>query len=270
MRIRLIVADMDDTLLRSDGAISGRTLDALNRAKQRGARVCLASGRMTEAMLFAAQAVQVNAPILSYNGGATYDVESGRVLRQTMIPAETARELCAMAEGYGLHVQGYDASGYFFAEDNEQSRAYEKGTGVAGHAVHGALSEKIHTDQFKILIIADAGRVAELLPLFCARFDGRVNCVNSKAYYIECIAPGIDKGAAVKALARDLGVAQGEILAFGDGQNDLEMLNYAGLGYAMGNASDAVKARAPRVCASNDEDGMAQIIEQLLEEGAIC
>lgn len=269
MPIKLIAADMDDTLLTSEGQISQRTLEALGAAKARGALIVLASGRMVESMLHAARQVQVNAPLLAYNGGVTYDVHAGRILRQTAVDPDCARELCRLAEQLGVHIQGYSEGGYYFERDNEYSQRYAQGIHLAGRPVHKKLSEYIDCDQFKLLMIGERQRIAEVLPLFQERFCGRVKCANSKPIYIECIAPGIDKGAALKALAEDMGIARDEILAFGDGQNDLEMLHYAGLGYAVGNASELVRGSAPHVAPSNDEDGPAQIVERLLRDDQI-
>ena len=264
MPIRLIAMDMDDTLLNSEGEISARNLAALDRAKSGGARIVLASGRMIESMLDAAERVGVNAPLIAYNGAAVYDARARRILRQFPVPAGAARELCALAERLGIHAQGYAGGGYFFPEHDEFSERYAESVGVRGSAAGLPLSEYIAEDLFKILLIGPEERIAEALPLFRKQFEGVVNCANSKPIYIECVAPGVDKGGALQALAQDLGIPREEILAFGDGQNDLEMLRFAGLGYAMGNAGERVRAQAPRVAPSNDEDGVAQVIEQLV------
>lgn len=269
MPIRLIAADMDDTLLNDEGQLTERTIRALERAKQAGAYIVLASGRMVESMLPAAGLVRPNAPIIAYNGGAVYDLDERRVTHQTPVEVGSARELLRLAEQLGVHAQAFLDGGYVYEQDNDFSRAYAVSAGVTGRAVHMPLSEYVQSDPFKILLIASEERIAELLPVFRERFQGRVNCVNSKMTFIECIAPGIDKGEALLSLARDLGVQRHEILAFGDGQNDLEMLNMAGLGYAMANAKGDVKRRAPHIAPSNEEDGVAQIVEQLLADGQI-
>ncbi len=265
--IKLIACDMDDTLLRSDEALSPRAVAALQAAMAHGAKVALASGRMIESMLPTAKAIGVNAPMIAFNGGAVYDLSQDKILRQTAVAAQDARDLCALAESLGIHAQAYQDGGYFFQRDNEHSERYAASIRLRGQPTHRPLSQWIEKDQLKILLIDDAERIAEVLPLFQRAFAGRVHCIKSKPHYIECIAPGVDKGVALTQLAADLSIDMADVLAFGDGQNDLEMLASAGLGYAMENAPEAVKAAVGRVAPPNDDDGVAQVIEQLISEG---
>ncbi len=267
MPIKLIACDMDDTLLHSDNALSPRTLTALKAAMDRGAKVVLASGRMIEAMLGTARAIDVNAPMIAYNGGAVYDIARGQVLRQNALRAEDARMLCAMAESLGIHAQGFQDGKYFFPAHNMHTERY--GQHQRAEATGVPLSRWITKDQLKILLIDDESRIGEVLPRFQERFAGRVVCINSKPTYIECVAPGVDKGSALRQLAADLGIDMADIMAFGDGQNDIEMLTCAGLGYAMGNASASVKTAVGRVAPSNDDDGVAQVIEHMIAEGRL-
>lgn len=269
MPIKLIAADMDDTLLTSKRTLTPRTLAALNQAMDRGALVVLASGRMVESMLDAANQVRPNAPMIAYNGGVTYDLKGQKIIHEQAVPPADAKALCALAEAEGVHIQGFSGGGYCFERDNTHSQAYADSIHLKGRAVGMKLSEYIEAGQYKLLMIDTAERIAQLKPLFQRRFEGRVNCVTSKPTYLECTAVGVDKGSALKALAEGMGVSSEEILAFGDGQNDLTMLDFAGLGYAMGNATESVRRQAAHVAPPSDEDGVAQVIERLLCEGRI-
>ncbi|MDL2205702.1 Cof-type HAD-IIB family hydrolase [Eubacteriales bacterium OttesenSCG-928-N13] len=269
MAIRMIVMDMDDTLLTHDRRVTERTLDALNEAKRRGAYIVLASGRMTESMLDVARLVDVNAPLIAYNGGAIYDSKSGRYTHENTVSLDVAREVSLLAEEHRLYIQGYWGGEYYFDREIDYSRAYANSIGKQGIALNQPLSGCMEQDPFKLLMIDEPDRIAQFLPLLQQRFKGRLSCVTSKPIYIECTAPNADKGEALHVLALDLGIARDEILAFGDGGNDLGMLQYAGFGYAMGNASEHVRNKAKHVAPSNDEDGLAQVVEQLLARGEI-
>lgn len=268
MAFRFIVADMDDTLLNGPD-LTERTIKALAACRERGAYTVLASGRMVESMLPTAELAQVNAPIIAYNGGLTYDIQNQKVLHESALPVDVSRAVCELAEFYGLHVQSYQDGGYFFEKDNHFAESYAKSTGIRGTALGMKLSKWIKKPQYKLLVYDTTERVGDLLLVFQERFAGQVNCLTSKPYYLESIPPGADKGVAVKALSDSLGVAREEILAFGDGLNDIGMLQYAGRGYAMGNADAAVKYSADAVAPQSREDGVAQVLEQLLNSGEI-
>ena len=268
MPIKLIVTDMDGTLLNPDHAVTDRTVAAFAAARARGAYTTLASGRMIEAMTETAEQVGINAPFIAYNGGAVCDM-TGLIIHQAPITAHLAREVCALAESMGILIHGYQDGGYLVADHNPVTDGYADVIKIRPTYTGMPLSEWIEKDQLKLLLVGDADQLGAAMPKLRAQFDGRVNCINSVPTLIECTMPGVNKGQALLDLAGSLGVQPDEILAFGDGENDLEMLLAAGYGYAMGNAPDSVKAAAKFVAPPNTEDGVAQIIEQYIHDGRI-
>ena len=269
MSIKLIASDMDGTLLNSDARLSPRTIAAAKAAMAHGAHFVLASGRMIEAILFAARDIGVNAPIIAYNGGATYDTAQHQIIHQVPIRADIARELASFAELMDLHVQGYRDGGYFVARHNQYSSFYTGSIRIEANATGMPISEWISGDQMKLLIISEPERIDAALPLFVERFSGRINCTRSIPQFIECTAIGADKGAALKQLSAQLGIASDEIMAFGDAGNDVEMLTFAGHSFAMQSGSERAKACAKHIAPTCDEDGVAQIIEQYIADGRI-
>ncbi|HEX6971560.1 MAG TPA: HAD-IIB family hydrolase, partial [Limnochordia bacterium] len=120
----------------------------------------------------------------------------------------------------------------------------------------------------KALIVAAPEAVEAWVPRLSARFAGRLQIARSKAHYIEVTAPGIDKGRALAALAERMAVPPAQVMAIGDGWNDLGMIEFAGFGIAMGNAPAGVRARAAAVTGTNEEAGVAQAIERWVLSGA--
>lgn len=267
MAIKMIVSDLDDTLLNSASALTERTVNALQRAMDRGVYVVLASGRMPRAMLNYAEQISVNAPIIAYNGAVTLDLADGHALSRFSVPKDAAIAVCERAAMENLYIQAFINGAYYFEEENEYNRRYGQSIGLIGTAVHQPLARFIDRDCEKLLLIGDAERMTRAAIGFSDQFGGRLNCFISRPTYIECTGIEATKGNAVRALAETLSVKPEEIVAFGDAQNDLSMLFYAGRGYAVANARpevlDAVKYRAP----SNDKDGVAQTIEELLLSG---
>ena len=269
--VELIVGDLDDTLLNPEGELSPRTLAALHDAIEARARVTFASGRMVEAVSFFAGQLGINAPVICYNGAMVYDFENDHILSRLDIPAPTARAICAMAEKLGLYMQAYPGESYYCASRCEHTARYAQSIHVRARETKGnaPLSEWIDSGQMKLLGIGAQEEIPGLIERFRVAFPDGIDFYMSKPIYIEIVSHDANKANALHALATALRIPRENILAFGDGQNDIAMLEYAGQGCAMANASPEVQARADRVVGSNAEDGVAIEIERLLAAGEI-
>ncbi len=266
--IRLIATDMDDTLLNADGAITPRTKAAVRRAIEAGAFFSLSSGRMPEALVSMAEDIGVNAPLISYNGALIYDYKTKKALYQHAIPASVARRVFEAFESLGVYAQGYSKNGIFCREKTDYTLFYEKAIRVTATAVHEPLSRWVCEDMTKLLAIDAPERLDELIPDLKARFP-EIQFMKSRPYFLEMVLKGVDKGAAIRRLGEILNVKPEEIMAFGDGQNDLPMIETAGIGCAMENAVDDLKRVAQVIAPKNTEDGVAQVLERFLDEGRI-
>lgn len=265
--IRLIATDLDDTLLNSHHEVTERTANALKRAMDAGVMVSLSSGRMNEAMTPFAKRLGVNAPMILFNGALIYDHREDRTLFSNTIPAETARQVAKMLEDMGVYVQIYPGKGYYCNRKCEHTYAYEKQIGVIATELGMPVSEWMQGDMVKMLAISDPETNTRVQAQLQEAFPKGVHFMKSKAHFLEIVAEGIDKGRSLKALGEMLGLQRDEIMAFGDGQNDATMIGYAGWGVAMDNAVDECKANARIIAPGNNDDGVAQIIEQFLAEG---
>ena len=265
----MIISDLDDTLLNSDAAISPRTENALRAARALGAEIVFASGRMTRAMRPYATQLDITAPMISFNGGEVSDPVTGKVMFSLPVEAALAREAARMAELMGLHIQAYYDDEYYFEAENQYSALYARAIGVPGIPVHEKLSKHIGKDCIKLLLIDQPENITKLRPVFVEALGDRLSMVISRPKYIEFTALSATKGNALARLAPMMNIKPEEIVAFGDGQNDLSMLHYAGLGYAPANAHPDVLEQSPNRMPSNDEDGVAQVIEALIDDHMI-
>ena len=265
--VRMIALDLDNTLLTREGTLSSRTLAALREAMARGVLVVLASGRMVEAMRDLAEEIPVNAPLIAFNGALAWDLREGRAAARFPLKCEDAKAICRMAEERGLHIQAYPDGGYFYERANEFSRYYEEKLHYPGKALGIKMSEYITTDVNKLLIVAPEEACSQAIPEFQRAFEGKASFFRSRPVYIEIVHPSVNKGRALEALARSLNVPREQVIAFGDEDNDLPMLEYAGVGYAMDNAKPEFKAKADKIAPHFAQDGVAQVIEQLIREG---
>ena len=267
--IRMIATDLDDTLLDAHSALTPRALAALRAAMETGCRVALSSGRMLEAVLPLAEQIGVNAPMLLYNGAMIYDHAADAVLHASRIPFALALKIAELLESEGYYLQMYPGRGYYCSAVLDRTKAYAAAIHVPATPVGMPMAEWLRrnpADLQKILLIEPAEAADQAQAMLREAFGGAISCMKSKPILLEISPEGVDKGRALAILAERLGVAREEIMAFGDGQNDVPMLEYAGEGWAVRNACEQALRCTDRVAPRNTQDGVAQIIEQTLRE----
>ena len=268
MPYRLIVADLDGTLMGDDLTISPGVLAAVREAQRQGFYFTVATGRTFEGALPFLQELDVNAPIILYQGGEIRDMESGEVLYRATLPMDDAREFISFVAARGLQLNMYLDDQVYVAHETPELEWYTNMNRVKVHAV-GDLQAFMQREPHKFLIVAPSERLDEVAPILQEHFAGRLQIVRSYRYFLEAIPLEVDKGKGVARLARRLGVAQKDVVAIGDNDNDAAMVEWAGLGVAMGNASPAVRQVADIVAPSVEDDGVAwTITTQVLESSS--
>ena len=271
--IRLIATDLDDTLLNEKNQLTERTLNALRAAMAAGCGVTLSSGRMMEAMLPFAEKIGVNAPMLLYNGAMLYDHNTDETLYATRVPYEVALGVARIVEDAGSYVQVYPGKGYYCTELLERTHVYARQINVPAIPTHMPMSKWLEAhpgDVQKLLVIDTSAENADSLQARLREaYPHGASFLKSKPHYIEIMPEGVNKGASMAKLAELLGLKHEEVMCFGDGQNDVPMLQYAGAGWAMANGCEEARACTPLIAPPNSEDGVAQIIERYLSNGEI-
>ncbi|OGP61134.1 MAG: hypothetical protein A2V67_09100 [Deltaproteobacteria bacterium RBG_13_61_14] len=260
---KLIVMDVDGTLVDCERRISTRNLQALQAAKQRGLKVTLASGRSYESITPFARTVGVNAPLILYNGCRVQDFQSRRIYEDHSLPLIQAQRALKLCAGYDLHVNLYIYDRVYIREVTGAAKASMQKDNVTAQAV-GDLLAFLKEDPTKILLIGEPKLLQRFRREYLKGMTLPPELVLSEPDYLEILPAGVSKGSALLSICRRLDILPQEVIAFGDGPNDLEMLRYAGLGVAVANAHPAVKAAAEFVTAANDEDGVAAAIEKFI------
>ena len=259
---RLVATDLDGTIVREDGTISARTLAAFGRAERGGARFVLVTGRPPRLMGRIAEAFGNRGVAICANGALTYDMRTGRINGERLIPAdalsEAARLLRKVIPGIGIAVE----NAFDLAADNR----YQAGVWDDGLAEIPRLddAELFGRAAAKLLGRHPDHTADELLALAHPAIGRIVNTYHSNGWsLVEAVAPEVSKASAVAALARKYGIARGEVIAFGDMPNDLPLLAWAGTSYGMANAHRDVLAAVDHVIPGNDDDGVATVLETL-------
>ena len=267
--IRLIVTDLDDTLLDSRGKLPQRHIDALRTARDRGAIVTIATGRMTRAAIGFAQTIGVETPMIVFNGGLVIEPVSGQVIYENPIPLDLTREILRMAEELGVYIQYFDREHFYYAQKCSYSAAYGAHVGFGGVEIGQKLSEWVNRPAAKLLVDTRPEVRDAVCEKFRAAFGDRLNVMPTRHSYIEFVANGVDKGYALERLAASLGVDRTETAAFGDAANDIGMLEWAGHSCCMRNGCDAAKAAAAHIVPANDEFGVARAIDDMIQNGLL-
>jgi Cof subfamily protein (haloacid dehalogenase superfamily) len=265
MTLRLVATDLDGTALRSDGSVSARTAAALRAAEGGGVMVVVATGRPPRWMRPIADALGHTGIAVCSNGAVVYDLHTDQVLEHTPMSRDVVLAVAAAVRSAVPEVT-------FAIETPDAGFGREAAYPVTGGVDLepdgiriGSLDDLVGDDVVKLLV-----RHGELEP------DGLLEAArevagelaelthSSRSGLLEISATGVTKAATLARIADQQGIAPEDVVAFGDMPNDLPMLAWAGRGYAMANAHPAVLAAAEHMAPSNDEDGMAQIVEKLL------
>ncbi len=261
--LKLAAIDLDGTLLNSEHVVSAGNAAAVHRAVQMGAQIVLASGRQWETINAFAQTLDLpaEAPIIAYNG-AMIRTHGGTTWLHQPLPAEAAKTIVHYCADHGYHLNLYLNDILYVRDDTHWGRLYQKRTGSVPH-VTGDLTQFDGQQPTKLLLIDTCETTDRLLKHFQAEFGDSLYVTKTEDEYLEFMAPNVNKGAALAETAKRLGLVSSQCAAFGDSYNDLSMLQWAGVGVAMGDARPELKAIAGLIAPPADADGVGTALNQL-------
>ena len=266
MKYELLVLDVDGTLLTDEGLISKRTLAALRKAQQTGVVIVLASGRPLHGLLPLAEKLDLDkygGYLLAYNGAQIVDMKAKENLLAKSIEKEVFPFIEKEANKHGVAMFTYTDAEVI---TNDQSNPYiQKEARINGMELkeYRPLAAAIDFNPRKcILVNDDLAEIKRLEQEFSMRLDGVMNVFRTEPYFLEIVPELIDKANALGFLLEALNMNRAKSLVIGNGVADYSMIQMAGLGVAMGNATDSVKRCADFVTTSNNEDGIALVVEE--------
>lgn len=268
--IHLLVLDIDGTMAGESNTIRPAVIDAVKAVQEKGIAVAIATGRMYCSALRFHQQLNLSLPLMAYQGAMIKDSATGEVIRHWPVPKEIARQLLDDFEqterAHLLSIHFYINDQLYVREVTAETEAYSQRSGVTPIAV-GDLRSVLDQDPTKILALSqNTDLIDYLLDSFKQQYTpAELYFTKSVATFFEAANPNVNKGVAVRYLAEEkLGLSAANVMAIGDNFNDLEMLQYSGLGIAMGNAPDEVKAQSNWVAPDVEADGVAIAIETFL------
>ncbi|CRK80280.1 Cof-type HAD-IIB family hydrolase [Neobacillus massiliamazoniensis] len=266
MTYKMIVLDLDDTLLRDDLTISPRTKQSLMEAQEAGVKVVLASGRPTSAMLPIAEELHLKeygSFILSFNGGKIINCQTGDEWFSSTLPKEIVHQLYEISRRENVWIHTYVGETIVTEEPNQYTDIEGELTKLQIKVVDSFV-DAVRDPVVKVLMLKEPEILAKVEKKLQKEFAGSLSIMRSKPFFLEFTESGVTKGTSLNSLIQQLGIIRDEVIAIGDGNNDLSMIQFAGLGVAMGNASEAIKAQADFITDTNMNDGVAKVVEEFI------
>lgn len=269
--IRLLALDLDGTLTNNEKRVSAKNKEYIRRAQDKGIKVILASGRPVIGIKGIANELELwnqGGYILAYNGGHIIDCRTGADLVRHTVPMEYVHDICEVNHKFAVCPLTYNEIGVICENDTDPYVHQEGYNNSIPIVKVDNLEEQITAPVVKFMVVGEPEELMKAYGYLKKKLKGKLNLFFSEPYFMEITPLGIEKASALRRLSEILGTTAGQMMACGDGLNDIPMLKYAGLGVAMANAYEETKKAADYIAPSNEDDGVAEAIQNfILEEG---
>ena len=264
MTIKLVVSDVDGTLVDGTKQLTPGVTAAVKRLGEAGIGFTIISARPRSGMMPIADALSIDAPMGAFNGGIVF-TRDGKVTSHHMIDRAVVEGVFALAEGAAVDRWVFADDKWYASTDEGKHVEHERIASNQQPVVTGDFTG-LYDRADKITLVSDDAALLADLASKAKALAGRATIVQSQTYYLDVTALAANKGDGVTALAEALHVPLAETAVFGDQANDVPMFERAAVSYAMGQGPEAVRAKATRVVASNNDDGVAEAIDAILSE----
>lgn len=267
MKYQMLVLDVDGTLMNSNNEISPRTLRSLARLQEHGGKVVLSSGRPTIGVKPLAELLQLpsyGSFVLSFNGSRIINCGTNECIYARNLELQTVYDLYRHAVGHGFTILTYSDTEIFSSPDPDKNADIEANANKAVIRVLDGFEGHIDFPVPKCLIIGDPEKLVLYERELYEMYHGLLSVSRSFPFFLEVNPKDVNKGNSLLRLLNGLDMNPEQVICCGDGGNDIPMIRSAGLGVAMANAGSSVKAAADYITASNDEDGIALVIERFI------
>lgn len=271
-KYKMVVMDMDYTLLNKQKEVSKRNKEALKKAMGKDVRIVVATGRIYTSARFYAKLLGINTPIIASNGAIIREEYTNNTLFKSVLLDDIAVEMAGLCRKYGLYCHLYSDNTVYtekitnislrYMEWNEKLEEEDK----IKIEVVDSLEDTIKKEKGKVLKAVVVDKDEDKIKTIRNEImdTGMVSVSQSLRGNLEVMNKGINKGNAIRILCELYGISNEEVIAIGDNENDLSMIEYAGMGIAMGNAAECLKEKADYITGDYQEDGVAQAIEKFI------
>ncbi|MBN2617422.1 MAG: HAD family phosphatase [Spirochaetales bacterium] len=264
MKYKLVALDLDGTILNSNNIISNYTVEFLKKLNNTGIKIVIATGRSYSSLRHKISMLELDHPVICYNGAMIRDGKSHEIIHTSAVKESIARELIQISRRESIHLHGFLNGDFHYENDTEFSSFYRTLSGLPG--------VKCNFDNYssvaftKAMFISNPERLQAIEPELREKFGNQCYIAYSKPTFLEIMDISASKSNALRKIAQEFNIKRDEIIAFGDGLNDEDMLDFAGKGVVMLNGYSSLKEKFESTMFSNDEDGVAKYLEALINE----
>lgn len=266
---KLVAMDMDGTLLREDKSISDRTKKAIQEARDKGVTVVLATGRPIEGVSRYLEELDMLTEkdyVLSYNGALVQKTKNKEAINKVALNGADLHYLKNLSDELGVNIHAFwEKKGLITPKSSKYTEVEAQ---INNIEIHEMNIDSIVDDEvmIKIMMIDEPEILGPAIEKLPKEVYEKYTVVRSTPYFLEFLNKDANKGLGVELLAKHLGIKREEIITLGDAGNDVHMIEYAGLGVAMGNSFDELKKIAEYITDTNENDGVAKVIEKFILE----
>lgn len=265
--MQALACDLDRTLIGEDAVLRPRTVESIAAARGAGVHFLLVTGRMFQSVRRYALAAGITDPVVCYQGAVVADPVTGEFLRHVPMPEPEAREVIAAIGAVGNTILVYVDDELYVSHETPESDAYAGFQHLVVHPV-GDLLAWLPKAPTKLVVVGDPQELDRLEVEMKTQFGNRLYISKSLPHFLEFAGPSVNKGSGLDFAAERLCFSRERSVAFGDGENDVDLLDWAGYAVAVANAHPRVLAVADFVCPSVDDEGVAQVIDAFLDSAA--
>ena len=251
--IKYIALDMDGTILDKNYILSREVIHTLGRCREIGKKIVISTGRVYASAIKHTTALTVDGFVCS-NGADVYD-GAGQPIAQTHMDEALSRRLVDIARGYDTHFHAFMTDSWYYEREKAYTQFYIRRSGLQGNQVNFDNFNKLGFT--KCMFLDDHERLEPIRIAVADELKDAAQLMYSAPFMLEIVAKGVNKASGLLSFVKHSGGSLGEVIAFGDAGNDEDMLTAAGIGVAMGNATDELKAKVDFTAPSVDEDGVA-------------
>lgn len=264
MKYKLVALDLDGTLLNSDHEISDYSGRVLKKLDKLGIKVVIATGRSYSSLKPKIHEYKLEHPVVCYNGAMIRDGKTDKILFNSTLKEDISQTLIDISRRESIHFHGFYLGDFLHEFKSESSDYYESLSGLKG--VITDFNDLESYNFTKGMFIGDHDLLKKLEVEIRDKYDGQIYMAFSKPVFLEIMDIEASKAKALDRIIKEYGILREEVIAFGDGLNDSEMLKFAGKGIVMCNGHEDLKKRFENSKYTNDEDGVARYLEDLLVE----
>ncbi len=262
MAYKLIAVDVDGTLLDSNSSLSDETREAVKKAVEKGVIFTISTGRPIQGvrpLMKQMDLEEYDFPVITYNGAMALTYKTGEIIYSQNLSKEDARQIIELGRKLKTDVMVWANNNLYTLELNQKALDYSSISKVTPYEIDD-LDKVLDLGVTKVLWYDEVETIARYEREIGSELGDNVNFHSSRPYFLEFVDKRASKAIAMEKIGQKYNISREEMIAVGDGFNDISMIEYAGMGVAMGNAAPEVKEKAKFVTLSNDEHGVAHVI----------